>query len=376
MLNVALRARHSAAFRFFFALVRVLGGKPGLVELLVLIDMSRVVSLLTMAVEFDGLKALQRLSQYEVGLALREKRMAVDLSIAELGARTNMTYDAIRSFERGTTVLSEEMLKKLAGAYEIQPEILSTQLLSFHRILEQEQIAKNPNILERRIEFPREYKQAGVSLLSEFTNILQSEFGEESASVCILQNGNAVTLRIEDQNGKIKEIEKRLDDYGSVLRGELPIENFTQNRDLAQELKVKFEVVALELRLTKERYLEYRTEKTHEVEGLRMELADLRKFVASAFTYQSSMIEVIKSLTAKNSVSDEVLLKLTEIASLASESQTKANKELLKQLLVQVQKKEPSFFAKMTEEIAAIPAAIAGGVATPWVQSVLSALPK
>ena len=107
-----------------------------------------------------------------------------------------------------------------------------------------------------------------------------------------------------------------------------------------------------------------------------MEVTDLRKFVASAFTYQSSIMEVIKALTSKNSVSDEILLKLTEIASLASASQTKMNKELLKQLLAEVEKKEPSFFKEMVDEIATIPAAVAGGVAVPWVQSLLSALPK
>jgi hypothetical protein len=220
------------------------------------------------------------------------------------------------------------------------------------------------NVLERCIKFPKEFKQAGISLLSEFANILQTEFGNASASVSILQKGNTVTLRIETLDGDIKQIEKRLDEYGSVLRGELPIEKFTKDKEVIQELKIQFAMVETQLRLTKEFYRERQLDKDKEVSGLRVEVKSLTKLVANAVKSQSSLAAVLRTLASKNCASDDVLLKLTEISELASDNQTKTNKELLKKLLREVEKEDPSFFKKMVNEFATVPAAIAGNLAS------------
>src|SRR5262249_18064385 len=51
--------------------------------------------------------------------------------------------------------------------------------------------------IERAIEFPPEYKQAGIGILSYFSEVLAKKYPNEDIRVSILQAGNKVTLRIE-----------------------------------------------------------------------------------------------------------------------------------------------------------------------------------
>ena len=310
------------------------------------------------------------------GSRLRQLRLERGWPLSKLAQLSGLSGRLIEGLENGDYELDENEFEKIAKAFEIPTGDLFNKLAGGNtdfRIRSSDESnfdpEARPQFLERRIDFPKEYKQAGIALLSEFANVLQNEFGEESVSVSIHQTGNVVRLRVERSDGNIKEIEKRLDDYGSVLRGELPVERFTKDKELIQELKTKFEVVALELRLTKEFHLK-------EVGDLRAQVVDLRHMVAAALTNQNSLAEIIKTMALKSSVSDNVLSKLTEIAALSTANHTKANEKMLRTLLADVQKEEPSFYQNMVDELASIPATVIGNLASPWVQTVLASLPR
>ena len=115
--------------------------------------------------------------------------------------------------------------------------------------------AYNKIVLERYIEFPPEYHQAGVSILSFFGEILRRKYPENKAMVKIEQDGLRVRMIVEPLIGKAEVIERALDEYGLLLTGQITPEEFTEDHFLAINLKH-------ELRLAHAR-IEYQKEFLH-----------------------------------------------------------------------------------------------------------------
>jgi hypothetical protein len=75
-------------------------------------------------------------------------------------------------------------------------------------------------IINRAIEFPPEYHQAGLGILSYFGTVLRQKYPQHNAKVKIEQDGLRVRLVIESENGDREVIEKALREYEKVIRGE------------------------------------------------------------------------------------------------------------------------------------------------------------
>jgi len=80
------------------------------------------------------------------------------------------------------------------------------------------------------IEFPAEYKQAGISILNYFSEILHKKYPEATATVDIKQDGLKVTMIVDPVDGKREIIEKMLHEYGLVVTGKMTPEAFTDDR--------------------------------------------------------------------------------------------------------------------------------------------------
>lgn len=117
------------------------------------------------------------------------------------------------------------------------------------------------SLIERSIEFPPEYKQAGVSILNYFSEILRQRYPESEATVQIKQYGLKVTMTIDPVDGKREIIEKTLNDYGLVITGKMLPEEFESDPLQVMALRNKLEIAQMELRQTKQ-LLQF-TEKHH-----------------------------------------------------------------------------------------------------------------
>jgi hypothetical protein len=91
--------------------------------------------------------------------------------------------------------------------------------------------------IERCIEFPEEYHQAGVSILSFFGEVLRRQYPENKATVRIEQEGLKVRMVVEPLKGDVKVFEKALDEFGLVIAGKMTPENFTDDPYLVLNLK-------------------------------------------------------------------------------------------------------------------------------------------
>ena len=96
-------------------------------------------------------------------------------------------------------------------------------------------------IINRSLEFPPEHHQAGLGILSYFGTILRDKYPDTKSKVRIEQEGLIVRLIIESGDGNREIIEKALEDYESVVRGEKKPEDFLDDKlkiiELKQELR-------------------------------------------------------------------------------------------------------------------------------------------
>uniref|UniRef100_UPI004049DD94 hypothetical protein n=1 Tax=Flavobacterium sp. TaxID=239 RepID=UPI004049DD94 len=118
--------------------------------------------------------------------------------------------------------------------YSDQENLFDTEVFE----IESDPLLLNENIvIDRCIEFPPEFHQAGLNILSFFGTYIREQYPDEDAKVKIEQNGHLVKLIIETKDGKKDVIEKALHEYELVVTGEKKPEEITQNQGLILELR-------------------------------------------------------------------------------------------------------------------------------------------
>lgn len=118
--------------------------------------------------------------------------------------------------------------------YSDQVDLLGTEVIE----IESDPLLLSENVvIDRCIEFPPEFHQAGLNILSFFGTYIREQYPDEEAKVKIEQNGNLVKLIIETKDGKRDVIEKALHEYELVVTGEKRPEEITQNQGLILELR-------------------------------------------------------------------------------------------------------------------------------------------
>jgi hypothetical protein len=100
-------------------------------------------------------------------------------------------------------------------------------------------------VINRSIEFPPQYHQAGLGILSYFGTVLREKYPDHNAAVRIEQDGLTVRLIVESETGDRQIIEKALEEYELVVRGEAAPDEFFQSRakvlELKNELRIRLE---------------------------------------------------------------------------------------------------------------------------------------
>ncbi len=156
-----------------------------------------------------------------------------------------------------------------------------------------------PKII-RDIEFPPEYHQAGVSILTYFGTVLRQRYPDKKAKVNISQKDLTVTMTIETNHGDKETIEKALDDYGLVAVGQMKPEEFIKNPYHAMNLQHKLDMAQLELKNSlriiqmQDRQLESLTDDT---KALTESTKELRKLLSKAFSQNNKVLNFAESHT-------------------------------------------------------------------------------
>jgi len=108
-------------------------------------------------------------------------------------------------------------------------------------------VATDNSVIDRCIEFPPEYHQAGLDILNYFGTYLREQYPEENAAVKIEQNGLNVRMVIETEDGKSETIEKALHEYELIISGAEPPEKFAKSEKLVLELRNELRIAKFRL---------------------------------------------------------------------------------------------------------------------------------
>jgi hypothetical protein len=102
-------------------------------------------------------------------------------------------------------------------------------------------------VVNRSIEFPPQYHQAGLGVLTYFGTVLREKYPGHNAKVRIEQDGLIVRLIIETENGDREIIEKALQEYESVVRGEAKPDDFFESKLKVLELKSELRIAQVRI---------------------------------------------------------------------------------------------------------------------------------
>jgi hypothetical protein len=104
----------------------------------------------------------------------------------------------------------------------------------------------------RSIEFPPEYKQAGMAILAYFGEVVRRKYPNMDCRVQIEQVGSRVTMLVETPGGEIERIEQELSSYSLVVVGKMTAEEYMPTEIDALALKQKLQIAKLEVDQTRE----------------------------------------------------------------------------------------------------------------------------
>jgi len=170
--------------------------------------------------------------------------------------------------------------------------------------------AINENLIERFIEFPPEYHQAGMSVLNYFGSVLKKKYPDTEAKIKIEQDGLRVKMVIDPVDGGKREvIEETLDDYGLVIKGEMtPEEFFSGSPQEILSLRHKLDMAAMEIKHTYELLHTERMQYENRISHLESEVGEMRSLVGQAIQSQPNVTvyqtkaEEIQGLTQTDKV--------------------------------------------------------------------------
>lgn len=165
-----------------------------------------------------------------------------------------------------------------------EPEIIELSSDSY--------IKDDKSVIDRSIEFPPEYHQAGLDILNYFGTYLREQYPEENALVKIEQKGLYVRLIIETTDGESEVIERALHEYELIITGNEPPEKFTKNDKLVFELKN-------ELRIAK-----FRIESQQDLIGIQNNrIEQLFNIISNGLTQKNSvMVDFKPTITLTSSM--------------------------------------------------------------------------
>jgi len=113
--------------------------------------------------------------------------------------------------------------------------------------IESDPLVEQHKVIDRSIEFPPEYHQAGLGILNFFGTYLREQYPDEEAKVKIIQEGLKVRMVIETLDGRSEVIEKALHDYQLIVTGQKSPENFTDNAKLILGLRSELRIAKVRI---------------------------------------------------------------------------------------------------------------------------------
>jgi hypothetical protein len=261
-------------------------------------------------------------------------------------------------------------------------------ILSVRALLFQE---GDPRIV-RSIEFPPEYYQSGVTILSYFATVLREKNLSENVKVAIEQYGLVVRLVIQPPSGQRELIERTLDSYALVVTGKVAVEELITTPRAVLELKSQLNMAWVQLQNSRD-LLQYvnedRASLRAQVNDINQALekvqrradADAERFMGLIGTLTNNTSELISTLqsisnnaiTGNNFALSEALggLRL-----MLERGVTKNDMDEFIQKVQIVKAESPNGFERLKDVILGGVSEAGGSFLYDWIKIIIASLPK
>lgn len=206
------------------------------------------------------------------------------------------TKNAYEVFFQNKFAMREEFERVVSELHELSPLSHShpfalvgiaaeEEAINYQTLASEKGINSEKVILDKSIEFPPEFRQAGLGILNYFGEIVREKYPDTNAKIRIEQDGTKVRMVIEADDGSREVIEKALEEYELVVTGKIPPEEIFENK--AKLLELKNELRIAEARIESQRdIIEYQKE----------DIKDLKQlFKASLLSNSSSGVNLTVS---------------------------------------------------------------------------------
>lgn len=168
--------------------------------------------------------------------------------------------------------------------------------------------------ITRTIVFEPDNAQAGISILANFSRIIQQKYPGVPVEVKIEQRGNEVSMLIVTPTGEQERVLETLESYGMVVLGKMRAEELLVDPIHVMELNNKLRLAHLELQMTKELLELGRVASSERIGSLEAQVASLHGLIGKGLACIPSMDELIKCIreyrttddVLKNAVSDVI----------------------------------------------------------------------
>lgn len=217
----------------------------------------------------------------------------------------NLNSYTLRNIDHHFTMLMGTWESSLLELEQISPLSIKMPFLVFGIGFEPDNIEvvelenkKEPIMVERSIEFPPEYYQAGLGLLSYFGTVLRKKYSEQNAKVKIEQDGLTVRMIIESTDGKQEVLEQALHEYELILTGQKQPYGFYESDLDNIELRSELRVAKVKIEDQKE-LLAYKD----------AEVTRLQQLFSLSLTHQPTSIKIDNHLSNTNTQNTQINFK-------------------------------------------------------------------
>lgn len=258
--------------------------------------------------------------QFEHVLELVRGRM--ELAGEQLAIDSTLVATLTR-LSTAPSTMKKQFNDLLFHGFPVDPKKLWVQRIYAARELLREAVKLDSDDLKSKIQsftrtivFEPQYRQAGISVLSYFGEILQSKYPDTEVLVRIEQTGSTVTLVVESAAGEIERIERELTQYGLVVEGRLPPSALLPDPVDAMRLQHKLDMAQLEIRHTRELLHTQRSASDAALDSMKNEIAFIRGFLDKTQYEAARNAEALRTLGAHaNKLTAESLERVIAIIS-------------------------------------------------------------
>lgn len=229
--------------------------------------------------------------------------------------------------------------------------------------------------ISRTIVFDPENAQAGISILANFSRIIQQKYPGVPVEVKIEQKGNEVSMLIITPGGEEERVLETLESYGMVVLGQMRTDQLLADPLHVMELNNKLRLAQMELQMTREIMEQSKLMSAGRIDSLEMQVASLHSLVGKSLACIPAATTLLDSLKQYQTGDDELKRAVRAVLEAHAAGVSRPDPELMKALSI-IEKRDAGLYSDMRDIVKDWIGGMAVSATSGFAAVALSAMPK